>query len=59
MYIERIGHLGYKLYSLGWRNALHQNCTPLQHGILSIFLYYRRGFANGSEWLKEYQSENV
>lgn len=52
MYIERVGHLGNKLYRLGWHSAVHQNLTPLQHHLFSIFLYYRRGFASGSEWVE-------
>jgi hypothetical protein len=54
MYVERVGYLGYKLYSLGWRNALHKNLHLTQHLSLTSFLYYRRGFASGSDWAKQY-----
>jgi hypothetical protein len=57
MYIERMGYIGYKLYSVGWRNGLHKHLPPLQHWLLSIFLYYRRGLADGSQWVEEYYYE--
>lgn len=57
MPIERIGHIGYKLYTVGWRNGLHQQLSPFQHRLLSVFLYYRRGFAEGSRWVEEYRLE--
>lgn len=57
MQIKRIGHTGYKLYTLGWRNALHRQLSPFQHRLLSVFLYYRHGFENGSEWVGEYHLE--
>lgn len=57
MNYQRVGYLGYKLYSLGWRNGLH-NCLPFaQHWLLSLFLYYRRGFVESSEWVKEHHLE--
>lgn len=31
MQIERIGYLGYELYSLGWQNAVHKNLDPIEH----------------------------
>lgn len=49
MHIQRMGSL-YKLYCLGWRNGSLKCFPPLQHWLLSIFLYYRRGFAEGSQW---------
>jgi hypothetical protein len=52
MQIERIGYLGYKLYSLGWHNALHKHPNLIEHLLLNIFLYYRRGFTEGSALLK-------
>jgi hypothetical protein len=58
MYIERVGYFGYKLYSLGWHNALHENLDLTQHLLLNIFLYYRKGFAAGSEWSKNYAFDN-
>lgn len=49
--------LNYRLYSLGWRIGLHSNLPRIQHLLLSIFLLYRRGFAEGSEWITEYYAE--
>jgi hypothetical protein len=49
---QRVGYLGYKLYSLGWQNALHKHPNLIEHLLLKIFLYYRHGFAEGSELLK-------
>lgn len=49
MQTQKMGSL-YKLYCWGWRNGALR-CFPLfQHGLLSIFLYYRQGFAEGSKW---------
>lgn len=53
MYINRVGYLGYKLYRLGWQNALHRNPSPVDHCLFSIFLYYRRGFTDAIEWIEE------
>ena len=39
--------LDYQLYSLGWRSGLHGNIPKIQHLLLSVFLLYRRGFAEG------------
>lgn len=55
MEIQSIGYLSYRLYQLGWHNRLYARLPRLQHWLLSIFLYYRRGYANGSEWVKEYK----
>jgi hypothetical protein len=52
MYVEKVGYLGYKFYSLGWQNALHSNLNLIQHLLLSIFFYYRTGFIAASEWAK-------
>jgi hypothetical protein len=52
-----MGYLGHKLYSMGWRSGLHERPPLMQHFLLSIFLYYRRGFVDGSEWIKEYRLE--
>ena len=51
MQIQRMGIL-YKLYCIGWRNASLKDLSPFQHLLFSIFLYYRRGFAEGSKWSK-------
>lgn len=59
MNVERIGYLGSKLYRLGWRSAVHQNFIPLQHHLFSIFLYYRRGFASGLDWVEAYRTEKT
>lgn len=49
MQTQKMGFL-YKLYCLGWRNGSLKCFSPLQHGLLSIFLYYRRGFAERAKW---------
>jgi hypothetical protein len=49
MYIKRMGFL-YKLYFIGWRNGSLKHLPPLQHWLLSIFLYYRRGYNEGFQW---------
>lgn len=54
MRIEPVGFLNDKLYRLGWQNCLHRYLPPLRHHILSVFLYYRRGFADGAEWIKHH-----
>lgn len=60
MHDQRIGFLGYKLYSLGWQSALHCDRSSIEHCLLSIFLHYRRGFAEGSNWFQEdYVEENL
>ena len=50
-------HLDYKLYRLGWRSGLHGNISIIQHLLLSIFLLYRQGFAEVSQWIAEYCPE--
>jgi hypothetical protein len=52
MQVQPIGYLGYKLYSLGWQNALHKHPNLIEHLLLKIFLHYRHGFAEGSTLLK-------
>lgn len=47
--------LDYRLYSLGWRSGLHGNIPKIQHLLLSIFLLYRHGFMEGSQWISEYR----
>lgn len=54
MQVQRIGYLGYKLYRLGWQAALHRNHASVNHWLLSLFLYYRRGFAAGYNQIEEY-----
>ncbi len=46
--------MNYRLYGLGWRSGLHERLPLLVHYLLSIFYLYRRGFADGSEWIEEY-----
>lgn len=46
--------LDYRLYSLGWRSGLHGNIPKIQHLLLSVFLLYRRGLAEGSQSIAEY-----
>lgn len=55
MEMRSIGYLSYRLYRLGWQNRLHVRLPRLQHWLLSVFLYYRRGYVRGSEWVKEYK----
>jgi hypothetical protein len=50
---ERIGYLGYRLYRLGWQSALYRDRASLEHLLLTVFLYYRRGFASGTKWVQE------
>lgn len=50
MQAEKVGYIGYKLYILGWQNSQHNHFSLVQHLLLSVFLYYRRGFKQGSEW---------
>ncbi|MBW4618415.1 MAG: hypothetical protein KME17_03385 [Cyanosarcina radialis HA8281-LM2] len=49
----KIGYIGSKLYRLGWRSSIHQDLSWEGHLLLSIFLYYRRGYSDGSEWMAE------
>jgi hypothetical protein len=55
MQIEPVGFLNDKLYRLGWQNRLHRYLPRLRHHLLSLFLYYRRGFADGAEWIKQHE----
>jgi hypothetical protein len=49
MYYQRMGHLGQKLYRLGWQEALQtHHPKSLKHWSLSIFFYYRQGFKESS-----------
>ena len=57
MHTQRMGFL-YKLYCIGWRNGSLKCLPPLQHWLLSIFLYYRRGYTEGSEWKQQYRLES-
>ncbi|GAP94264.1 hypothetical protein [Leptolyngbya sp. NIES-2104] len=52
MQCERMGSL-YRLYCAGWRNGSTQRFSPLSHYLLSMFLYYRRGFVEGLNWQQE------
>jgi hypothetical protein len=49
MQTQKISFL-YKFYCWGWRNASLRGFSLSQHWLLSIFLHYRRGFAEGSKW---------
>jgi hypothetical protein len=53
MYNERMGYLGYRLYQLGWYNALQGDRASMEHRLFSIFLYYRRGFTSGVEYIQQ------
>jgi hypothetical protein len=57
--IERVGYLGSKFYRLGWQNAVHQNLNPIKHSVFNVVLYYRRGFAEGSEFVKANNLEEI
>lgn len=57
MHNERIGVL-YKLYCMGWRNGSLRCLPVLQHWLLSIFIYYRRGYTEGFEWRQQHYLEN-
>jgi hypothetical protein len=46
---KQMGHL-YKLYCIGWRNGSLKQFSLLYHWVLSLFFYYRQGFAEGTEW---------
>jgi hypothetical protein len=52
MYIQRMGFL-YKLYCMGWRNRSFKHLPPVQHWLLSIFLYYRQGYSEGTQWRQD------
>jgi hypothetical protein len=52
MYVQRMGFL-YKLYCIGWTHGSLKYLPPLQHWLLSIFLYYRRGYSEGSQWRQD------
>jgi hypothetical protein len=52
MYIQRMGVL-YKLYCLGWRSGSLSDMSPAHHRLLSIFLYYRKGYLAGAEWRQQ------
>jgi hypothetical protein len=52
MPIERVGYLGYKLYRLGWQNAVHKNINLIEHLLCNALLYYRRGFKEGFAYIK-------
>ena len=54
MDVQRMGFL-YKFYYMGWKNG-SLKCFPLlQHWLLSIFLYYRRGYNEGSQWRQQHR----
>ncbi|MGL6341079.1 MAG: hypothetical protein ACRC80_18315 [Waterburya sp.] len=59
MPIERIGYLGYKLYCLGWHNAVHKNLNPIEHSLFNALLYYRRGFKEGLASVKANYLEEI
>ncbi|MGL6341884.1 MAG: hypothetical protein ACRC80_22415 [Waterburya sp.] len=59
MPIERVGYLGYKLYRLGWQNAVHKNLNPIEHSLFNALFYYRRGFNEGSAYIKANNLEEI
>jgi hypothetical protein len=58
MHSGRVGAL-YKFYFLGWKNGSSQSFPLLQHWLLSIFFYYRQGFAEARKWKLEQLSSEV
>ncbi len=46
---QRMGFL-YKFYCMGWKNGSLKCFSLLQHWLLNIFFYYRRGYIEGSQW---------
>ncbi|MBF2002603.1 MAG: hypothetical protein IGS50_15605 [Synechococcales cyanobacterium C42_A2020_086] len=50
---DSVGYLGSKLYMLGWQNRLHKHLSICHHFLLSIFLYYRKGFSAAATWLEK------
>ncbi|NJK56976.1 MAG: hypothetical protein HC939_13685 [Pleurocapsa sp. SU_5_0] len=59
MQVNRVGYLGYKLYRLGWQNAVHQNLDSIEHLVFKVLYYYRRGFAEGSAYIKANHLEEM
>lgn len=58
MPIQQMGFL-YKLYCMGWKNG-SLKCFPTpQHWLLSIFLYYRKGYVEGSKWRQQHRLANL
>lgn len=51
---EPMGYL-YKLYCIGWKNGSLQCFSVLQHWLLSIFVYYRRGYNQGLQWRQQHR----
>lgn len=52
MHTQPMGFL-YKLYCMGWKNSSLNCFSSLQHCLLSIFLYYRQGYREGSQWQQD------
>lgn len=59
MQVNRVGYLGYKLYRLGWQNAIHQNLAPTEHSLFKVLYHYRRGFNAGSAYIKANHPEEM
>ncbi len=55
--VEPMGFL-YKVYCIGWRNGNGslKRLPPLQHWLLSIFVYYRKGYTDGSKQRQQYRN---
>ncbi len=49
MHTQPMGFV-YKLYCMGWKSGSLNCFSSLQHWLLSIFLYYRQGYSEGSQW---------
>jgi hypothetical protein len=52
MYVQRIGFL-YNLYCIGWKHGSLKHLSALQHRLFSIFLHYRKGYSEGSQWRQD------
>ena len=54
IYVQKMGFL-YKFYCMGWKNGSLKCFPVLQHWLLSIFFYYRRGYIEGSQWRQQHR----
>ncbi len=54
MPIQQMGFL-YKLYCMGWKNGSLKCFPTLQHCLLNIFLYYRKGYIEGLKWRQQHR----
>jgi hypothetical protein len=57
MQTQKMGSL-YKLYCWGWKNGSLKCFSLSQHWLLSLFFYYRQGFAEGLKWRQSQVEES-